>query len=92
MVYSHCLSPGPAPGPEPGQELCGTFHATQGPGPESGPENNILCIGQLIYQLNANNFLNNNFIFNPIAPLELSQSALYIYALMSKGLKKYIAL
>ena len=23
-------------------------------------------------QLNANNFLNNNFIFNPIAPLELS--------------------
>ena len=44
-------------------------------------------------QLNANNFLNNNFIFNPIAPLELSQSPLYIvYALMSKGLKKYIAL
>ena len=43
-------------------------------------------------QLNANNFLNNNFIFNPIASLELSQYPLYIYALMIKGLKKYIAL
>ena len=46
MVYSHWLSPGPAL--EPGQELCGTFHTTQGSGPESGPENNILCIGQAL--------------------------------------------
>ena len=48
MVYSHWLSLGPAPGLEPGHELCSTFHTTQGPGPESGPENNISWSGQAL--------------------------------------------
>ena len=44
LVYSHWLGPELGQGPGPEQVLYSTFHTAQGLGPESGPENHILCI------------------------------------------------